>query len=81
MQQVVTNSTVNGVLQSLFALPRRRRGGQRGRRHRPALRAGQLPTTEEPAVPSALVEPAGIVVTARERAELDRLRAEIGAER
>ncbi|WP_380173027.1 carbon starvation CstA family protein [Kineococcus sp. DHX-1] len=81
MQQVVTNSTVNGVLQSLFALLVVVVAANAAVVIVRALRAGQLPTTEEPAVPSALVEPAGIVVTARERAELDALRAEIGAER
>ncbi|GAB3451115.1 carbon starvation CstA family protein [Kineococcus endophyticus] len=81
MQQVVTNSTVNGVLQSLFALLVVVVAANAAVVIARALRAGQLPTTEEPAVPSALVEPAGIVVTARERAELDALRAEIGAER
>ncbi|MEZ0165963.1 carbon starvation CstA family protein [Kineococcus sp. LSe6-4] len=78
MQQVVTNSTVNGVLQSVFALLVIVVAANAAVVVARALRAGQLPTTEEPAVPSALVEPAGIVVTARERAELDALRAEIG---
>lgn len=70
MQQIITNSTTNGVLQSVFALlvvvvvlnaavviVR-------------ALRAGSLPTTEVPAEPSRLVEPAGLFPTAQERAEI-----------
>jgi carbon starvation protein len=81
MQQVVTNSTVNGVLQSVFALLVVVVALNAAVVVARALRAGQLPTTEEPAVPSTLVEPAGIVVTARERRELDALRAEIGADR
>jgi carbon starvation protein len=76
MDQIITNSTINGVLQALFALltlvvlvnaivviAR-------------AVRAGQLPTTEEPAVPSAIVEPAGLFATAEEKramAEQERL--------
>ena len=41
-----------------------------------AIRAGGLPTTEEPAVPSELVEPAGLIPTAEEKraiAEHERL--------
>jgi carbon starvation protein len=76
MDQIITNSTINGVLQAFFALlvlvvvvhavvvvAR-------------AVRAGSLPTTEEPAVPSNIVEPAGIFPTAEERramAEHERL--------
>ncbi|SFP32851.1 carbon starvation protein [Geodermatophilus dictyosporus] len=77
MQQVVTNSTINGVLQAFFALlvvvvfvnalvviAR-------------AVRArGPLPTTEEPAVPSRIVEPSGLFATAEEKqaiAEHERL--------
>src|SRR3712207_4574600 len=76
MQQVVTNSTINGVLQAFFALlvvvvfvnalvviAR-------------AVRAHGLPTTEEPAVPSRIVEPSGLFATAEEKqaiAEHERL--------
>ncbi|PRY47478.1 carbon starvation protein [Geodermatophilus tzadiensis] len=76
MQQVVTNSTINGVLQAFFALlvlvvfvnalvviTR-------------AVRARGLPTTEEPAVPSRIVEPSGLFATAEEKqaiAEHERL--------
>ena len=41
-----------------------------------AIRSHGLPTTEEPAVPSKLVEPAGLFPTAEEKramAERDRL--------
>jgi len=76
MDQVIFNSTLNGILQALFAvlvlvvvvnavvvIAR-------------AIREGQLPTTEEPATPSKLVEPAGIFPTAEEKrliAEHERL--------
>jgi carbon starvation protein len=76
MDQIIFNSTLNGILQSFFALlvvvvvihsvvviVR-------------AVRAGQLPTTEEPATPSRLVEPSGFIPTAEERraiAEHERL--------
>ena len=76
MDQVIFNSTLNGILQSVFALlvlvvvvnavvviAR-------------AIREGQMPTTEEPAAPSNLVEPAGLWPTAAEKraiAEHERL--------
>jgi carbon starvation protein len=77
MQRIVTNSTTNGILQAVFALlvlvvvvnavvviarAVRTRGG--------------VPTTEEPAVPSQLVEPSGLWPTAQEKraiAEHERL--------
>jgi carbon starvation protein len=77
MEQIVFNSTLNGILQSVFAvlvlvvvvnavvvIAR-------------ALKAhGPVPTTEEPATPSSLVEPAGLFATAEEKramAEHERL--------
>jgi carbon starvation protein len=76
MDQVIFNSTLNGILQSVFALlvlvvvvnavvviAR-------------AVRENGLPTTEEPAEPSNLVEPAGLWPTAEEKraiAEHERL--------
>jgi carbon starvation protein len=76
MDQIIFNSTLNGILQSVFALlvvvvvvnavvviAR-------------AIRSNGLPTTEEPAVPSRLVEPAGLFATAEEKqaiAEHERL--------
>ena len=77
MQQVVTNSTVNGVLQSLFAVLVVVIALNAAVVVVRALRAGGLPTTEEPAVPSKLVEPAGLVVTAQEQRELALARAEL----
>jgi carbon starvation protein len=77
MDRIIYNSTLNGVLQAVFALlvlvvvvnavvvvAR-------------ALRArGPVPTTEEPAVPSSIVEPSGLFATAEEKramAEQERL--------
>jgi carbon starvation protein len=77
MDRIVYNSTLNGVLQAVFALlvlvvvvnavvviAR-------------ALQArGPVPTTEEPAVPSSIVEPSGLFATAEEKramAEQERL--------
>ena len=67
MRQIVTNSTVNGTLQALFALlvivivvnalyiiVR-------------ALRAGGLPTTEVPAQPSRIVAPSDFFATKEEK--------------
>ena len=77
MQQVVTNSTINGVLQAFFALlvlvvfVNALVVVARAVRTR-----GALPTTEEPAVPSTIVEPAGLFATAEEKramAEHERL--------
>ncbi len=79
MDQVVFNSTLNGVLQALFAvlvlvvvvnavvvIAR-------------AVRAGQLPTTEEPPTPSRLVEPAGFFPTAEEKEALAEHRRLVSA--
>ncbi|WP_432572961.1 carbon starvation CstA family protein [Kineococcus sp. SYSU DK005] len=70
MQQVVTNSTVNGVLQSVFALLVIVVALNAAVVVARALRAGSLPTTEVPAVPSRLREPAGLFATAEEKREL-----------
>ncbi|WP_369137560.1 carbon starvation CstA family protein [Modestobacter versicolor] len=80
MDQVIFNSTLNGVLQSFFAVlviivvvnavfvvARALRAG------------GSLPTTEEPAVPSSLVEPAGLFATAEEKRALAEHEALAGA--
>jgi carbon starvation protein len=79
MEQVVFNSTLNGVLQAVFAvlvvvvvvnavvvIAR-------------ALRAGGLPTTEEPPVPSKLVEPSGLIPTAEERRAIAEHQRLVGA--
>src|ERR687897_1454813 len=68
MDRIIYNSTLNGVLQALFALltlvvvvnavvviARALRTG------------GPVPTTEEPAVPSSIVEPSGLFATAEEK--------------
>ncbi|SEP17443.1 carbon starvation CstA family protein [Trujillonella endophytica] len=77
MDQVIRNSTLNGVLQAVFAVlvlvvavhavvvvvrALRTRGG--------------VPTTEEPPVPSNLVEPAGLFATAEEKRAMARHDAE-----
>jgi carbon starvation protein len=82
MEQIVTNSLVNGVLQALFALlviivivnavfvwVR-------------ALRAGGLPTTEVPAKPSHIVAPSDFFASKEEKAVMrERELAEGGARR
>jgi carbon starvation protein len=79
MDQIITNSTVNGVLQSLFAvlvivvvinalfvIAK-------------ALKVGSLPTTEEPFVQSNLVEPAGMFPTVAERLAMAEHQKLVGA--
>ena len=70
MQQIVTNSTTNGVLQSVFALLVIVVVANAAVVVARALRAGSLPTTEVPHQPSALVEPAGLFPTAEEKRAL-----------
>jgi carbon starvation protein len=80
MDQVIFNSTLNGVLQSFFALlvvvvvvnavvviMRAVRAG------------GTLPTTEEPATPSNLVEPAGLFATPEEKRAIAEHEGLVGA--
>jgi carbon starvation protein len=68
MEQVVFNSTLNGVLQAVFALLTLVVAANAVVVIARALRAGgPVPTTEEPAVPSQLVEPAGLWATAEEK--------------
>ncbi|MFB9376919.1 carbon starvation CstA family protein [Kineococcus gynurae] len=77
MQQIITNSTTNGVLQSVFALLVLVVVANAAVVIVKAVRAGSLPTTEVPAEPSALAEPAGLFATAEEKqmiADLDRAR-------
>jgi carbon starvation protein len=81
MAQVVTNSTVNGVLQSVFALLALVVVANAAVVCVRAIRAGGLPTTEVPAEPSRIVEPSGFFPTAQERALLDAERARLAAER
>ena len=67
MDQVIFNSTLNGILQSVFALLVLVVVVHAVLVIARAIRAGQLPTTEEPAVPSSIVEPAGLFPTAEEK--------------
>ncbi|MGZ4312822.1 MAG: carbon starvation CstA family protein [Solirubrobacteraceae bacterium] len=71
MQQVVTNSTVDGVLAALFAVMIIVVILDASRIWLKAIRAGgELPTTETPFVESKLFAPAGLFPTAAERAVL-----------
>jgi carbon starvation protein len=81
MAKVVTNSTVNGVLQSVFAVLTLVVVANAAVVCVRAVRAGGLPTTEVPAQPSRIVEPAGFFPTAQERALLDAERERLAAER
>jgi carbon starvation protein len=76
MDQIIFNSTLNGVLQAFFALLVLVVVVHAAVVIARAVRAGGLPTTEEPAVPSNIVEPAGFIPTAEEKramAEHERL--------
>ena len=76
MDQVIFNSTLNGILQSFFAVLVLVVVANAVFVIARAIRAGGLPTTEEPATPSELVEPAGLWATAEEKrtlAEHERL--------
>ena len=67
MEQVVTNSTVNGVLQAVFALLTLVVVLNAIPIWRKAWRAGGLPTTEAPAEPSEVVAPADFFATREEK--------------
>jgi carbon starvation protein len=77
MQQIITNSTVNGVLQTLFAVLVLVVVANAVVVIARAIRSPQpLPTSEEPATPSSIVEPSGLFATAEEKraiAEHERL--------
>jgi carbon starvation protein len=76
MDQIIFNSTLNGVLQSFFAVLVLIVVVHAAVVVARAIRAGGLPTTEEPFVPSKLVEPSGLIPTAAEKraiAEHERL--------
>jgi carbon starvation protein len=70
MQQIVTNSTTNGILQSVFALLVIVVVVNAAVVIVKALRAGSLPTTEVPHTPSRIVEPAGLFATPEEKAAM-----------
>jgi carbon starvation protein len=67
MQQIVTNSTVNGVLQSIFALLVVVVVVNAAFIWVKAVRAGGLPTTEVPHEPSRLVAPSDFFATKEEK--------------
>ena len=67
MEQVVFNSTVNGTLQSLFALLVLVVVANAFVIWVRALRAGGLPTTEVPWTESHLVQPSDFLATAEEK--------------
>ena len=67
MDQVVFNSTVNGVLQLSFAILVIVVVANAALIWVKAIRAGGLPTTEVPHTPSRIVAPADFVATAAER--------------
>ncbi|TFV52153.1 carbon starvation protein A [Blastococcus sp. TF02A-35] len=76
MDQVIFNSTLNGILQSFFALLVLVVVAHAAVVIARAVKANGLPTTEEPAVESKLVEPAGLFATPEEKramADRDRL--------
>lgn len=68
MDQVVMNSTTNGVLQLTFAILTLVVVANAAVIWVRALRAGGLPTTEVPATPSEIVAPADFFATAEEKA-------------
>ena len=76
MDQVIFNSTLNGVLQALFAVLVLVVVANAVVVIARAIRVGRLPTTEVPPTPSRLVEPAGLFPTPEEKeaiAEHERL--------
>jgi carbon starvation protein len=86
MQQVVTNSTVNGVLQALFALLTLVVVLNAIPVWLNAWRAGGLPTTEAPKEPSHVVAPSDFFATREEKEavrewEASRAREPVGSRR
>ncbi|MEX5717700.1 carbon starvation CstA family protein [Geodermatophilus maliterrae] len=80
MEQVVYNSTLNGVLQAVFALLTLVVVVNSVVVIARALRAGgPVPTTEEPAVPSSIVEPSGLFATAEEKRVMAEQERMVGA--
>jgi carbon starvation protein len=79
MDQIIFNSTLNGILQSFFALLTLVVVGHAIVVIARAIRTGGLPTTEEPATPSKLVEPAGLIPTAEEKRAIAEHRRLVGA--
>ncbi|RBY85983.1 carbon starvation CstA family protein [Blastococcus sp. TF02A-26] len=82
MDQVVFNSTLNGVLQAVFAVLVLVVAVHAAVVIARALRSrGAVPTTEEPAVPSQIVEPAGLFATAEEKRAMAEQRELAGSAR
>ena len=79
MDQIITNSTVNGILQATFALLVIVVVINAVFVIVKALKAGSLPTTEEPAVASNLVEPAGFIPTVAEKLAMAEHQKLVGA--
>ena len=79
MEQIIFNSTLNGILQSFFALLVLVVVVHAAVVIVRAIRAGGLPTTEEPFVQSRLVEPAGFIPTAEEKRAMAEHRRLVGA--
>lgn len=78
MDQVVRNSTTNGVIQAAFALLVLVVVANAVVIWVRAVRAGSLPTTEVPHTPSQIVAPADFVATREEKAALAAWEAERG---
>jgi carbon starvation protein len=80
MDKIIFNSTLNGVLQALFALLTLVVVVNAVVVIARAIRSrGPVPTTEEPPVPSQIVEPSGIFPTADERAAMAEHERLVGA--
>lgn len=75
MDQIVTNSTVNGVLQLTFALLVIVVVANAAVVWVRAVRAGSLPTTEVPHTPSEIVAPSDFFATAEEKAAVREWRS------
>ncbi|MFC5677253.1 carbon starvation CstA family protein [Aeromicrobium endophyticum] len=76
MNQVITNSTTNGVLQSAFAVLVIIVVANAVVIWVRAIRAGSLPTTEVPHTPSEIVAPADFIATADEKRAVEEWEAE-----
>ncbi|MBJ7451149.1 MAG: carbon starvation protein A, partial [Blastococcus sp.] len=79
MDQIVFNSTLNGVLQALFAVLVLVVVANAVVVIARAIRVGRLPTTEEPPTPSRLVEPAGLFPTPEEKQAVAEHQRLVGA--
>jgi carbon starvation protein len=78
MDQIIRNSTTNGVLQAVFALLVVVVVANAAVIWVRAIRAGSLPTTEVPHTPSRIVAPADFVATREEKAAVAAWEAGLG---